>query len=406
MAHSRIHPPALGVRSPLSIPTTPWKRLWLLDGTPSVRFTSHNTTYPEGMNPMAGNAIAARPIVIAACIVGLAVGATACGSSSSTGSGASGGHSGATSHLTVGFSSKGSDQFQLVMQQETVQALKKAGLKTLQPTQSQSDPGQQITDVHNLVSEGANAMLVSPGDSAAIGPAIDFLNTKHIPVVALDSSPTTAKVSVVVRTDNYAAGAEACKHMGAWLKGKGTVLALQGSYTSESGQDRGNGFDQCMRATFPHVKVIDRQMNWMTDQCSQIADTELKANRAIRGIYMASETICMSPVLSALKAAGREVPVGQPGHVYTIGIDGSPFALQMVRAGKLDADLSQPLNLYAKYGVTYLEKAAAGQTFHPGPTTHGTRIVKSGGNLTDLLPVTYVTKKNASSSALWGNDVH
>jgi ribose transport system substrate-binding protein len=342
-------------------------------------------------------------VVLPAVAVALVVGA--CGSNGSGGSsGGSGGGSGAQA-LTVGYSSKGSDQFQLVMQQQAIDQVKAAGMKALQPTTSQSDPGQQITDVHNLVSEGANAMLVAPGDSAAIGPAIDFLNARQIPVVALDTSPSTSKVAIVVRTDNVGAGAAGCQQIGKALDGKGTALALQGDYNSESGLDRGNGFLDCMKKSFPGITVIDRHMDWKTDLCAQIASSQLKANASIGAIYMASETICMAPVLAALKNAHREAPAGQPDHVFTVGIDGSPFALQMVRAGKLDVDLSQPLDLYAKYGVQYLQQAAAGKTFHPGRTDHGTTIVQSGGNLTDLLPVTVVTKSNASSTALWGNAV-
>jgi ABC-type sugar transport system substrate-binding protein len=353
-----------------------------------------------------------RTGVLAVSIAAAALAVGACGSndSNSSGSGSSGGSaaSGAKTGgeaLTVGYSSKGTDQFQLVMQQQAIQHVKDAGFKALQPTTSQSDPGQQITDIHTLVSEGANAMLVAPGDSAAIGPAINFLNSKKVPVVALDSSPSTSKVAMVVRTDNVGAGATGCRLMGESLGGKGTVLALEGDPNSESGLDRANGFVKCMKKDFPGIKLIDRQMNWKTDLCAQIANSVLKSDKSIGGIYMASETICMAPVIAALKNAGRTAPAGQPGHVFTIGIDGSPFALKMVREGKLDVDLSQPLDLYAKYGVDYLKKAAGGTTFSPGTSDHGTKIVQDGTNLTDLLPVSVVTKKNATSDTLWGNAV-
>jgi ribose transport system substrate-binding protein len=345
-----------------------------------------------------------RKGIVATAVAAAALGVGACGSSDS-GGGASTTAGGQAKGLTVGYSSKGSDQFQLVMQQQAIGHVKSAGFKALQPTSSQSDPGQQITDIRNLVSEGANAMLVSPGDSAAIAPAINFLNSRKIPVVALDSSPSTSKVAIVVRTDNYGAGATGCQLIGKELNGKGTVLALQGDYNSESGADRGNGFLKCMRSRFPGVKVIDRHMDWKTDLCSQIANSQLKSDRSIGAVYMASETICMAPVLAALKNAGRQAPAGQPGHVFTVGIDGSPFALKMVREGKLDVDLSQPLDLYAKYGVQYLKRAAGGASFSAGPTEHETKIVQDGNNLTDLLPVTVVTKDNASSKSLWGNAV-
>jgi ribose transport system substrate-binding protein len=340
----------------------------------------------------------ANVLVTAGCVAAVLVGA-GCGSSDSGGSG------GSEKRLTVGYSSKGSDQFMLVLQNQAMSHLKAAGLKALQPTASQNDPGRQITDVRNLVSGGANAMLVAPGDSAAIAPAISFLNAKKIPTVALDTSPSTSAVAIVVRTDNYGAGALGCQQIGKALSGQGTALALQGDYNSDSGLDRGNGFLDCMRKNFPGIKVIDRHMDWKTDLCAQIVNSQLRANKDIDAIYMASETICMAPLLTALKTAGRDDPSGQPDHVFTVGIDGSPFALKMVREGKLDVDLSQPLDLYAKYGVEYLQQAAEGKTFRAGPTVHGTKVVRTGKNLVDLLPVTVVTKSNATSRALWGNAV-
>ncbi|HEX7291709.1 MAG TPA: sugar ABC transporter substrate-binding protein [Conexibacter sp.] len=355
---------------------------------------------------MTGRDHVAKGAVVAA-IAALALTVGACGSNDSPGSSTGGSTTSDAGgkRLTVGYSSKGSDQFQLVMQEQAIGQLEAAGLEALEPTSSQGDPGQQITDVRNLVSAGANAILVAPGDSAAIKPAVDFLNGKQIPVVALDSSPSTSRVAMVVRTDNVGAGAAGCELIGRALGGRGTALALQGDYNSESGLDRGNGFLDCMREKFPDIAVIDRHMDWKTDRCAQLANTELKAHDEIGAIYMASETICMAPVLAALKGAGRDAPQGEDGHVFTVGIDGSPFALKMVREGKLDADLSQPLDLYAKYGVDYLRRAADGETFRAGPTDHDTTVVESGPNLVDLLPVTVVTKDNASSDTLWGNAV-
>ena len=330
---------------------------------------------------------------------------SACGGSDDSGAtaGATTAASGAAKALKVGYSSKGSDQFQLILQQEVQSQIPKQGLSGLQPTASNNDPGKQIADIHTLVSQGANAILVAPGDSKAIKPAIDFLDSKRIPTVSLDTSPDGAKVAMVVAADNVKMGQDGCAQMGAWLKGKGTVLSMQGDYNTSSGRDRGVGFKSCMDKKFPGIHVIERPTHWQSDQAADVANTVLKTNKQIDGVYMASDTVMLSAVLSALKSAGRDAMVGQPGHVFLISIDGSPFGLQQVRAGKLDALLSQPLDLYAKYGVGYLKEANAGKTFKVGPTDHGSRIVTTSGNLTDLLPAPLVTKDNASDPSLWGN---
>jgi len=108
-------------------------------------------------------------------------------------------------------------------------------------------------------------------------------------------------------------------------------------------------------------------------------------------------------VLNVLKSAGKLTEVGAPHHIMLVSIDGTPLALQRIRDGLLDAAISQPLDLYVKYGLRYLQGAVNGQTFHAGPTDHNSRIVEYKDNLMDLLPAPTVTRRNASDPALWGN---
>jgi len=305
--------------------------------------------------------------------------------------------------LTVGFSNKASDQFVLTMQNLAVDQVEQAGMKALQPVSASTDPGKQISDVQSLVSAGANAMIVVPQDSSAIKPALDFLASKDIPTVTLDTAPVGAKVAMAVMADNVKMGADACTQMGEWLKGRGTVLSMQGDYRTSTGRDRGVGFKDCMDADFPDIEVIERPTYWDAAKAADVANTTLKTDKSIDGVYMASDTVMLAPVLSALKSAGRDANVGESGHVYLISIDGSPFGLEQIRAGKLDALLSQPLDLYAKYGVDYLRRAHDGETFAEGPTEHDSRIVTVSGNLTDLLPAPLVTADNAADASLWGN---
>jgi ribose transport system substrate-binding protein len=120
---------------------------------------------------------------------------------------------------------------------------------------------------------------------------------------------------------------------------------------------------------------------------------------------MQSDSVMLAGVLHVLKGAGKFTTVGEPHHIMLVSIDGTPLALRSIRDGTLDAAISQPLDLYVKYGLYYLRQAVAGKTFSPGPTDHGSRIVTYKGNLMDLLPAPIVTKANASDPTLWGNKV-
>ena len=110
-------------------------------------------------------------------------------------------------------------------------------------------------------------------------------------------------------------------------------------------------------------------------------------------------------ILNLLKSSGKLKKVGEEGHIPLISIDGTPFALEKIREGWHDAAVSQPLDLYVKYGVKYLQDAVGGKTFAAGPTDHGSEIVMYNGNPMDLLPSPVITAAEAADPMLWGNQV-
>jgi ribose transport system substrate-binding protein len=130
--------------------------------------------------------------------------------------------------------------------------------------------------------------------------------------------------------------------------------------------------------------------------------TVLNANPDLKAVYMQSD-YALAASLNVLKKAGKTAKVGEPGHIVTLSIDATPEGLDQIRQGVLDAEISQPADLYAKYGVEYLKEAMAGKTFKAGPTKHGSEIVMFHGNPMDLLPAVVVTKKNVDDRSLWGN---
>lgn len=305
-----------------------------------------------------------------------------------------------TMGYSVGFLT---DPFQAIQVDLTVAAAKKAGLKTLPVGNANGDPGKQITDFHNLIAEGAQGMITVPTDSDAIVPALNYAASKHVPVVAIDIAPAGGKVAMIVRADNVRMGEDACHLVGKALGGKGTVLSMMGDQATTNGRDRTDGFNACMKKDFPQVKVIQQPTYWKTDKATAVAQTVVTSTPDLGAIYMQSDSVMLAGVLNVLKSSGKLTNVGAPHHIYLVSIDGTPLALQKIRDGWLDAAISQPLDLYVKYGLYYLEQAVAGKTFNEGPTNHDSHIATLKGNLMDLLPAPTVTKANASDPMLWGN---
>jgi simple sugar transport system substrate-binding protein/ribose transport system substrate-binding protein len=286
---------------------------------------------------------------------------------------------------------------------------------TLKTTNSQNDVAKLTANVQAFMSQGVKGVVMAPQDTAAIAPALDQLAAKKIPVVTVDTRPDSGSVAMVVRADNRAYGTKACQFLGTKLGGKGKVVMLEGGLDSINGRDRTEAFNDCMKSSFPQIKVFGEATNWDGAVAAQKLQTDLTANPDIKGIYMES-SFGLAGTLQLLKQKGLLVGPDDPKHVFVVSNDGIPEELKDIAAGQIDATVSQPADLYAKYALFYVKAAIAGQTFKPGPTDHNSTIIQvRDGVLEDQLSAPLVTKDGATyggvpsvksdDTSLWGNNL-
>ncbi|MEU1404905.1 sugar ABC transporter substrate-binding protein [Streptomyces sp. NPDC005728] len=328
---------------------------------------------------------------------------TACGSTKDTGATGAGGGGGSGKVgvilplLTSPFWQSYNDYVPKMATSEGVDALKTVN--------SNSDPSQQITDINNELNQGVKGLVVAPLDSAAIQAGLDQAERKGVPVVAVDVAPDKGKVAMVVRADNVAYGEKACDYLGQHVT-SGKVVQIMGDLASVNGRDRSEAFRACAKKKYPKLKVLEIPAKWESDTAAAKLDTLLNANPDIKGIYMQAGGVYLAPTLQTLKAKNMLKTAGQKGHIAIVSNDGIPQEFDAIRKGQIDATVSQPADAYAQYGMYYIKAAMAGKTFEPGPTDHGSTIVKlPSGILEDQLPAPLVTKDNVDDPKLWGNTV-
>jgi ribose transport system substrate-binding protein len=271
------------------------------------------------------------------------------------------------------------------------------------PLVANNDAAKQITDIHTLIQEGAQALIVNPVDSAAIAPALDYAASKNIPVVSVDVAPSTGKVFMIVRADNVQYGQNSCKFIATHATGSGHIAILEGDLASLNGKDRTDGCNQVIKSSYPNFKTVEYATKWDTPTAVNDAKTALSTYPDLKGIYVewgAPE----DGILAAEQATGKLTSVGSSSHIVLIGNDGVPHEHALIRANKLDGTISQPANSYAQYAVFYARQALEGKTYSAGQTTdHKSTIVSLQGNLEDALPAPIVDKTNVSDPNLWGN---
>src|SRR6266496_5493307 len=283
----------------------------------------------------------------------------------------------------------------------------------LKTTNSQNDVAALTSNVQTFISQGVKGVVMAPQDTAAIAPALKQLAGKKIPVVSVDTRPESGDVYMVVRADNRAYGEKACQFLGAKLNGRGKVVMLQGDLASINGRDRTEAFNDCMKKDFPGIKVFGEATNWDANTAAQKLQTRLTANPDIKGVYMQS-SFALAGTLQLLKQRGLLVPAADPKHVFIVSNDGIAEELDKIRAGEMDATVSQPADLFAKYALQYLKDAIAGKTAAAGKTDHDSTIVQvREGLMEDQLAAPLVTADGATfgpvtsvkvdDKSLWGN---
>jgi ribose transport system substrate-binding protein len=276
-------------------------------------------------------------------------------------------------------------------------------LSTLPISNSQNDITTLAANAQVFANTGAKTIIMAPQDTGAISSTLDQLAARKIPVVSVDTAPDKGKIYMIVRADNRAYGTKSCHFLGQQLRGKGKVAMLEGDLTSINGRDRSDAFSLCMRQKHPGITVYPLTTNnWDGAVGASKLQTLLAQHPDINGIYLES-SIFLQPTLSLLQSKGLLRPAGTPGHIAIISNDGVPQEYDDIRKGVIDASISQPADLYAKYALYYAEAAVEGKIFKPGPTDHGSTIVQLSNGLEDELPAPVVTKVNVNDKALWGN---
>ena len=288
-------------------------------------------------------------------------------------------------------------------QYESQQGVKLVGPLVANVEAKGNEAAQQITDVKTLISQGVQALIINPADSAAIAPALDYAKSKNIPVVTVDVAPSQGSVYMIVRADNTAYGTKSCDYIASHASGPGTIAMVEGDLTSLNARDRATGCTSVISSKYPNFQVKAYETkDWGTDPAVQNATTALTAISDLRGIYV-HWSVPEDGILAAEKQKNKKV--------LLVGNDGAPHECDLIRSKQLDATIDQPADKYAYYAIYYAKQAIAGTKYADGQSTdHASKIVTVQGNLEDALAAPLVTlagdngSTQVDSNTLWCNN--
>jgi ribose transport system substrate-binding protein len=238
----------------------------------------------------------------------------------------------------------------------------------------ENDRAQQIALVQQFVSERVDGIVLAPLDDRALRAPVRAAAEAGIPVVLFDSglegTPGEDFVCLVA-TDNRLAGEWCGRHLGDLLGGEGQVVMLRYLEGSASTAEREQGFLDAI-AKFPGitVRVSDQYGGPTSSTAKDRAMNLIDDIRAADGIFCPNEPTVFGMLLAlqANQLAGTK---------RFVGIDASEPLVEGLRAGQIDALVSQNPFRIGYLGVKALAVALAGGSNEPVQDT-GCLLITEG----------------------------
>lgn len=206
------------------------------------------------------------------------------------------------------------------------------------------DANRQLQQVKNLITRGVDGIILVPKDTKTCGPMIRAANDANIPIVLFNrpaSSPELKTVAVVA--DNFTLSKQTTEFLiqqSKLLDKPVKAMILVGDLADSNALQRRDGFEEAVseaNATGAQIELVARiPTEWNQEKAQAGVVNALQATPDIRLIFTSSDFLLPS-IVSALQAAGKYHPIGNPGHVILGGFDGDATAYQMLKDGYLDA---------------------------------------------------------------------
>jgi ribose transport system substrate-binding protein len=179
-------------------------------------------------------------------------------------------------------------------------------------------PSEQIADIRNLISAGANIIIINPSDREALNPVIKQAAAKGIVVVAVDQA-VSAPEAYVLTNDQVEYAKLGAKWLFDKLGGKGSVVEMRGIDGVPADADRHQGFTETAKA-YPDIKVTSVFTGWALDKTAQTTKDLLASGKPIDGVWTSGID---STVVDAYKTADKP-------YVPVVGADNNGFIGQLI----------------------------------------------------------------------------
>ncbi|MDP8169797.1 ribose ABC transporter substrate-binding protein RbsB [Pasteurella skyensis] len=217
---------------------------------------------------------------------------------------------------------------------------------------SRNDPAKELANVEDVTIRGAKVLLINPTDSQAVGNAVKIANKKHIPVITLDRSAGEGKVVSHIASDNVLGGKLAGDFIAEKLGANAKVIQLEGIPGASAARERGEGFQQAVKAHNFEV-LASQPADFDRTKGLNVMENLLTSKPDVKAVFAQNDEMALGALRATMAANKKDILI--------VGFDGTDEGLQAVKRGKLGATIAQQPALIGQYGIEAADKVLKGE---------------------------------------------
>ena len=251
--------------------------------------------------------------------------------------------------------------FFLKMEQGARRAADELGAELLVRTGAQETSiEQQVAIVDELVADNVSAIVIAPGDSVRLIPAVKRAREAGIPVVNIDNrlDPDFLARSGLtdvpfVSVDNESGALLATRRLLEGAQRPAAAFVLEGIRGADNAEARRRGAVRGFEEAGVPI-VASESANWKIDEAYDVTKRVMMAHPEITLVFAANDMMALG-ASRHLRDAGRF-------DVRVAGFDALDEARQAIATGELQATVDQQADLQGHTGVAYALRLLRGES--------------------------------------------
>jgi ribose transport system substrate-binding protein len=232
---------------------------------------------------------------------------------------------------------------------------------------------QQIQLVNDLIADKVAAIVIAPGDSQRLVPALKKATDAGIKIVNIDNRLDQEAVSQAglkpipfISVDNEAGAYKAGKYLAEGITTPTEAAILEGIRSADNAQQRAHGASRALLEN-KHIKIVASETaNWKIDEGYEATKLMFTKHPNIKLLFAANDMMAIGAI-KYLQEIGNKL-------VKVAGYDALGEAITEIKAGRLVATVDQQAAEQGYQGIALANRLSQGSTV-PAITLIDTRLI-------------------------------